>query len=144
MINRRKLIICILILGFILMISYGVTYARYASNSIWNYYLESKGFYFTSKELENKRIKNNWDGSKVYFQNAQTVFGQDLSTYFAVSKLNNIPDTAVSQSVRVTPYWLPLGANDEDKNYVEGVSRTFSIQTFFDNAHDSTTIKEGE
>ena len=84
------------------------------------------------------------DGSKVYFQNAQTVFGQDLSAYFAVSKLNNIPDTAVSQSVRVTPYWLPLGANDEDKNYVEGVSRTFSIQTFFDNAHDSTTIKEGE
>ena len=84
------------------------------------------------------------DGSKVYFQNAQTVFGQDLSTYFAVSKLNNIPDTAVSQSVRVTPYWLPLGANDEDKNYVEGVSRTFSIQTFFENAHDSTTIKEGE
>ena len=67
MINRRKLIICILILGFILMISYGVTYARYASNSIWNYYLESKGFYFTSETLENKRINNEWDGSKVYF-----------------------------------------------------------------------------
>ena len=62
--NRKKLII---ILSSILALSYCVTYARYVSNSIWNYYLESKGFYFTSKELENKRIKNDWDGSKVYF-----------------------------------------------------------------------------
>ena len=49
------------------MISYGVTYARYASNSIWNYYLESKGFYFTSETLKNKRVNNEWDGSRVYF-----------------------------------------------------------------------------
>ncbi|MBQ7789851.1 MAG: hypothetical protein IJ399_01155 [Bacilli bacterium] len=65
--NRKKLIILIIILSSILALSYCITYARYVSNSIWNYYLESKGFYFTSKELENKRIKNDWDGSKVYF-----------------------------------------------------------------------------
>ena len=65
--NRKKLIVLIIILSFILMISYGVSYARYASNSIWNYYLESKGFYFTSKALENKKVVNDWDGSRVYF-----------------------------------------------------------------------------
>lgn len=65
--NRKKLIILIIILSFILMISYGVSYARYASNSIWNYYLESKGFYFTSNTLENKKVINDWDGSRVYF-----------------------------------------------------------------------------
>ena len=65
-INRKKLLILIIILSFILMISYGVSYAKYASNSIWNYYLESKGFYFTSQTLENKRINNDWDGSRIY------------------------------------------------------------------------------
>lgn len=65
--NRRKLIILVIILSFILMLSYGVSYARYASNSIWNYYLESKGFYFTSNTLENKKVVNDWDGSRVYF-----------------------------------------------------------------------------
>lgn len=64
--NRKKLIVLIIILSFILMISYGVSYARYASNSIWNYYLESKGFYFTSNTLENKKVVNDWDGSRVY------------------------------------------------------------------------------
>ena len=81
MINRRKLIICILILGFILMISYGVTYARYASNSIWNYYLESKGFYFTSETLENKRINNEWDGSKVYFDVRNSINSYNATEY---------------------------------------------------------------
>lgn len=65
--NRKKLIILVIILSFILMISYGVSYARYASNSIWNYYLESKGFYFTSNTLEHKKVVNDWDGSRVYF-----------------------------------------------------------------------------
>ena len=65
--NRKKLIILIIILSCLLVVSYGVTYAKYASNSVWNYYLESKGFYFTSKSLENRNIKNDWDGSRVYF-----------------------------------------------------------------------------
>ena len=66
-INRKKALILIIILSCVLMISYGVSYAKYASNSIWNYYLESKGFYFTSKSLENRNVKNDWDGSRVYF-----------------------------------------------------------------------------
>lgn len=65
--NRKKLILLIIILSIVLVMSYGVTYARYASNSIWNYYLESKGFYFTSNTLENKRVNNEWDGSRIYF-----------------------------------------------------------------------------
>ena len=65
--NRKKLIILIIILSSILALSYCVTYARYVSNSLWNYYLESKGFYFTSKELENKRINNFSYYFKFYF-----------------------------------------------------------------------------
>ena len=66
-IDRKKLIFIVIILSVILMISYGISYAKYASNSMWNYFLESKGFYFRSKTLSDKTLNNNWDGGKVYF-----------------------------------------------------------------------------
>ena len=65
--KKNKLFILFFIIIVIVIICSGITFAKYASNSIWNYYLESKGFYFTSKSLENRNINNDWDGSRIYF-----------------------------------------------------------------------------
>lgn len=54
----------------LLIITRGITYAKYVSNSVLNYYLNSKGFYFNSDNLDTE-TKNNvdtsWDGGKVTF-----------------------------------------------------------------------------
>jgi hypothetical protein len=67
-ISTAFMILLILTLG--LVITRGFSYARYASNAVFNYYLSSKGFYFESNDLSYD-TKNNvdtmWDGDKVYF-----------------------------------------------------------------------------
>ena len=80
-----------------------------------------------------KKIAENING-EILFKEPQEVFDNTASEFFFVAKLNNIPLSAANQLVRVTPYWLPLGYEDVESNYVEGVSRTFVIQEFFDNA----------
>ena len=64
------LAISVVALVGLLIITRGITYAKYVSNSVLNYYLNSKGFYFKSDNLDTE-IKNNadtsWDGDKVTF-----------------------------------------------------------------------------
>lgn len=64
------LAISVVALVGLLIITRGITYAKYVSNSVLNYYLNSKGFYFKSDNLDTE-IKNNadtsWDGGKVTF-----------------------------------------------------------------------------
>ena len=59
--HRKYLILSIAILGSMLLLTNGLSYAKYVSNSIWNYYLKSKGFYFESNEeyLNNLIIRYN-------------------------------------------------------------------------------------
>ena len=67
---KKYLLIFLLAIGSISLITLGFTYAKYASNSIWNYYLGSKGFYFTSDALGMQTVKNVntlWDGEAVSF-----------------------------------------------------------------------------
>lgn len=65
---------------------------------------------------------------------ASTVFENTASQYFVVAKLNKIPSSASAQTVRVTPYWLPIGCEDIEENYVEGEYREFTVSEFFSNA----------
>lgn len=70
--KRKKQIILILI---ILIVIVGIifltkTYSKYTSNSVWNYYLQSRGFYFASDNLGTESVKNVnklWDGGNVIF-----------------------------------------------------------------------------
>ncbi|MDD4407500.1 MAG: hypothetical protein PHX19_00465 [Bacilli bacterium] len=54
--------------GFILSLTY--TFAKYVGNTIWDYYLSTKGFYLSSDKLSDD-IKENandyWDKERVYF-----------------------------------------------------------------------------
>ena len=65
-----SLAITVVALVGLLILTRGITYAKYVSNSVLNYYLNSKGFYFKSDNLDTE-IKNNadtsWDGDKVTF-----------------------------------------------------------------------------
>ena len=68
--NKNTAFMLLLILMIVLVITRGFSYARYASNALFNYYLSSKGFYFESKDLTfdtKNNVDTMWDGEKVYF-----------------------------------------------------------------------------
>jgi hypothetical protein len=67
----KKYIFLILLIvagGFLCICGY--TLAKYVSSSIWDYYLKSKGFHFSSDYLGSSIVKNAdnmWDGGSVHF-----------------------------------------------------------------------------
>ena len=68
--STKYLLTALFTLVGILIITRGITYAKYVANAVLNYYLTNKGFYFDSEELsinENKNIDTSWDGDSVYF-----------------------------------------------------------------------------
>lgn len=76
--NKQKkiLILTIFIVVALVIINYRFSLAKYASDSIWNYYLKSKEFYFSSDELEEtgkKNTDNTWDGEsiKIHLNNSK-------------------------------------------------------------------------
>lgn len=87
--NKKKHIILILILLVTsIAVIYGITSAKYISNSIWNYYLKSKGFYFSSEQLSSSTVIQNadsqWDGGSVNF-NINNSLNQDVITDYDIS-----------------------------------------------------------
>lgn len=67
---KKYIHLTLFIIFGILLTFYGFTYAKYISNSIWNYYLKTVGFYFNSDNLgitAVKNVDNLWDGESVYF-----------------------------------------------------------------------------
>ena len=78
MAKKYKIIIIVVLicLGFVFFLT---TLARYSSSNIWNYYLESQGFYFSSDNLSNNQINVDtfWDGNSVHF-NLKNFSNNDL------------------------------------------------------------------
>lgn len=68
--KKRKTIIITSIILLAIIITTSFTYGKYVYNSVWNYYLSSKEFYFES-DLLDINTKNNsllkWDGNDVNF-----------------------------------------------------------------------------
>lgn len=68
--RTKYLLLLVIILSLISMITSGYSYAKYVSNQAWNYYLGTKGFYFSSEQLGTEKItniNNNWDFEKTEF-----------------------------------------------------------------------------
>ena len=68
--KKKQIIIIGLSLIAIILVTLSATYARYISNSLWDYYLQSKGFYFNSDNLAMNSATNlndNWQGESIYF-----------------------------------------------------------------------------
>ena len=68
----------------LLILTRGITYAKYVSDAAFNYYLGSKGFYFESEELMSEQSKitdTSWDGEKISFsiKNSKNKFINSLN-----------------------------------------------------------------
>ena len=101
----------------VLFITKGVSYAKYASNSAWNYYLESKDFYLSSDYLNTdgmKNVNNNWDLSNIHF-NVKNSHNDILATEYDI----NYKVTCTTNNENVS-----CNLNDTGKNEFNGVLST--------------------
>lgn len=67
---RKHIFLILAIIVGIFLCIYALTYGKYVFNSAWDYYLKSKGFYFSSDNLSAnvaKNVNNLWDGGSVHF-----------------------------------------------------------------------------
>lgn len=70
--NKRTkyMLLIVMILSLVSVITYNYSYAKYISNHAWNYYLGTKGFYFSSEQLGDNtviNINNNWIYESTHF-----------------------------------------------------------------------------
>lgn len=81
---NKKVIVIFVLIGIGMCFSV-ITLARYNSSSVWNYYLESHGFYFSSDNLssEQRNVNTLWDGNSVYF-NIKNSLNQNLITGYDI------------------------------------------------------------
>lgn len=85
-IKKNIVVITLIIIG-IFVCFYGFSLAKYVSNSIWDYYLKSKGFYLSSDNLGSevvKNVDNLWDGGSVYF-NIRNSLNQTVVTNYDIN-----------------------------------------------------------
>lgn len=110
--KKYKIFLIVILIGF----CFGfllTTLARYSSSNVWNYYLESQGFYFTSDNLSNEQVNVDtfWDGSSVYF-NLKNFSNNDLITD---------KDISYQVSCEVIDSDIPCTLNGTDKSSINGV-----------------------
>lgn len=83
--RTKYMVLVVIVLSICLVMIYGVTFAKYASNSIWNHYLESKKFYFSSEQLAGDKTLQNtnylWDGNAIHFTLMNTLGGELVTDY---------------------------------------------------------------
>lgn len=79
---KKIFIILILFIVFSTIISF--TAGKYVYNSVWDYYLSSKGFYFESDLLDKNTKKNSllkWDGNNISFVLKNNLNNELISEY---------------------------------------------------------------
>ena len=110
--KRYKIILIVVLIGFCLGL-FLTTLARYSSSNVWNYYLESQGFYFSSDNLSNDQVNVDtfWDGSSVHF-NLKNFSNNNLIT----SK-----DISYQVSCDVIDSDIPCTLNGTESSTVNGV-----------------------
>ncbi len=123
--NKKKLLI-ILILLAILGFSHLTSFARYGSNYVWNYYLESHGFYLNSDSLglDKKNTDTLWDGSSVHFgvknfSNNDLITDYDIRYTVTCEVLNNDPYTCKLNGTESSSLNLVLSSNSRCVNNTE-------------------------
>lgn len=81
--KKNILILCGILVGIVLL-NYAYTYAKYVANSTWNYYLQSKEFFFSSDSLDSEGFKNvntTWDGNKTTFNIKNSISLDKITDY---------------------------------------------------------------
>ena len=120
--NKKKILI-VLILIAILGFSHLKSFARYGSNYVWNYYLESHGFYLNSDSLglDKKNTNTLWDGTSVHFgvknySNNDLITDYDIRYTVTCEVLNNDPYTCKLNGTQNSTLNLVLSSNSRCVN----------------------------
>lgn len=102
--------------------------ARYSSSSVWNYYLESHGFYFTSDFLGNdiKNVDTLWDGNSVHFNlrnssNDNLITEYDIRYNVSCEVLSDIPALCKLNGTNSSNYTGILSSNSRCVNNIDNV-----------------------
>ncbi len=102
MTKKNKILIIVITLIIAVTITGVATFSRYIKDSLYNYYLESHGFYLSSEELGNNKVNTNmlWDGNQVYFGvnnfiNKSSITDYDIDYTVSCSVVDN-PDLICS------------------------------------------------
>ncbi len=110
---KKKYIFIGLILVLVSILAFnGKSYAKYVSNVLWNYKLESLGFYFSSPDLGNTRVtnvNNNWSGEDIVFSinnglNEMVTTNYDISYQVTCTIENNINARCVIGNTNTNTY----------------------------------------
>ena len=110
--NYKKKISILFILIILCSITLLSSFARYSSDYVWNYYLESHEFYMSSDNLDNNKKNSNtqWNGSSVHF-NIKNFSNNNLITD------SNITYTVTCEVLNNDPYTCKLnGTNNSSQN----------------------------
>ena len=123
--TKKKLILVFCLIG-IGMCFYLTSLARYSSSSVWNYYLESHGFYFSSDFLGNgnNNVDTLWDGNSVHFNiknssNGSLITDYDIRYNVSCEVLDNIPATCKLNGTNNSYYTGVLSSNSRCINDVD-------------------------
>lgn len=79
--KRYYLLFIVAFLVVLFLMSRSYSYAKYASNSVWNYYLQSRGFYLESDDISLGNVDNNWDGGSINFSFKNYVNDSDFTNH---------------------------------------------------------------
>lgn len=99
----RKYLYFLIIIVIFGGIIFGFSQAKYISNSVWNYYLKSKGFYFESDILSFKEstiTKNDWNGESIYFNLRNNLNNKVITSYDISYSVNCTVSGKHSDNVR--------------------------------------------
>ncbi len=141
--SRTKILIFILSsVIFVNLLTRGVTIAKYVGKTAWNYYLESKGFYFDSDVLNSNNVDNNWDGSSIHFDVKNSngkVLASDYDINYKVTcniknndnlscKLNNTNTNVYTATLSSYEGCVDLSGNED--------TSSMDYQTCIDNGYE--------
>lgn len=129
----KYMLMGLIILGGVFLITQGFSYAKYVSSSVWNYYLKSKGFYFSSPDLTlegTKNINNNWDFESTYFKIQNSVNDSLITDYDIKYKATCTIDGEEAS-------YAECKLNGTNSNIFEG---TLSSYSYCSNTKDDTDV----
>lgn len=118
--HRKYLIIIFLFTLALMVVYFGTTYAKYVYKEAHNYYLQSKGFYFTSDYLDvntKQTVNNYWDGSSVYF-NIKNNINESIVTDYDI----NYKVKCTTNNANAT-----CNLNGSGKNEIDGVLKLDAV-----------------
>ncbi len=118
------------------LIYYGITFAKYVADITHDFYLQSKGFYFTSDQLNEETLinyNNIWDGNSVFFNVKNYLNESVISTY-------DIYYDVICEIEGDASNYYECDLNDSGQSHINGVLSNF--QSCINETNDSVDVSQ--